>query len=634
MISRTISDVVSEALEELSVTHALFTTYNLDVIFFEIEIIPLLFSKRHSFSNDSRIKELQVREALEESKIIIDLFYDKTMLENNSDGRSFPMMEYGFIGIDHPKGAFHPKIIMVLGKTPTGELKLVIFSGSNNTTKAGWWDNIETINYITLSSATPPSDTLKNEFLEALEYLERHLHNRGHQDYATSEIKKYLKDLKSENRYFSDTYFYFGSVKTSFPNFLNERFANTYRTTQIVSPYFPDNTHSDLHNEINAHNASIYLPGIIKEDVMHAQCSETYFRHLQNRGLSWSNFSDEINNEIIADMPRILHAKLFTFEKLNESWAFAGSVNFTHKAFHDNIEAGFLFKLGLLENILIPCSKDPVSFENSLLEEEKIEKIETEKRLFSIHLLYDWHPDCSKLYGTIEGTTRLTLYDLDRNELCSCNDIKGTEFEIPSNFALKEHFKKSHFVRASNGEVEYDVFVMQKSWEYKPLYYPELTPQQIIHIYTTMSPEKRNAYILQALTMRLIAQGEATEYTDSGDILWEESDFFSEYAEIFYAFRRLKIEITDNKERMNYYLYSERPDSIKALIERMNDSDIDLIVKYLILLSALELYNKNIPELLSNLIEDVRNTIGDKIFLDWFESEFFKEYKRITNEKS
>ena len=631
---QTISDEVADILKETIVSHALFTTYNLDLVFFETEIIPLLFSKKQAFSNDARIKELQVRDALSKSKIKIDLFYDGNIFEEKPDGvRSTPMMEYGFIGIDHKTGAFHPKIIMALGETPNGQPQLIVGSGSNNCTKSGWWDNIETINFIVLSEQTPPTDSLKRELLESLDYLSSQLYNQDVYSYATENIKKYLANLNTSDQYFEDTHFFFLNSGKSFPSFLSNKLEN-YNTTQIISPYFPNNSESDLYKDIFAENTLIYLPGVNLEDGWHVQCSATLYEYLNNKGLIWSELSEVISREIVQkNYERVLHAKIFTFSTVDEQWVFAGSVNFTQKAFYDNIEAGFLFAIKSRENILIETKKEPVAYEASILEEEYIKSGKAKALSLDLYLLYDWNPESSMLYGTVKDLMAVTLYDMDGNELCTIDNIKENRFAVQSNEKLKQHFEKSHYVYVNNGSKKEKIFVLQKNWDFKPLYYPDLTPQQIIHIYTTMNPDKRDSYIIHAMVKKLIASGETTEYTDIVDEDVQGNDFFSEYAEIFFAFRQLKQEMSE-PERRQYYLYAERPDSIKSLITRVEDSELDTIVRYLILLSANELYSEeSTPEELIKLLNSLREKIADKDFLDWFESEFNKEYRLALNEK-
>ena len=129
-------------------------------------------------------------------------------------------------------------------------------------------------------------------------------------------------------------------------------------------------------------------------------------------------------------------------------------------------------------------------------------------------------------------------------------------------------------------------------WQYKPLNYPDLTPYEILKIYSYMNPEKRDQYIMSALIRKLIHEDEATEYTNSIEEIKLERDFFSEYAELFYAFRRLDTLIKTNKESRDYYLHAKRPDALPSLIDQVETTAMDNVLKYLILLSSQELYKR------------------------------------------
>ena len=172
---------------------------------------------------------------------------------------------------------------------------------------------------------------------------------------------------------------------------------------------------------------------------------------------------------------------------------------------------------------------------------------------------------------------------------------------------------------------------MQKNWVFKPLYYPDLSPREILDIYTTMDIDKRDRYLLGAIINDMTSHGEANEYTYSIDELRKSPNFFSAYAELFYAFRHLEDRIKASDEEKDYYLFSPKPDSLPSLIERtVADETLDNVMKYLILLSCRELYNRYAGEELfakyDEHLERIKATFDDKDFIDWFEEEFERRY--------
>ncbi|HEY9148655.1 MAG TPA: hypothetical protein VIQ22_06550, partial [Gammaproteobacteria bacterium] len=62
--------------ERERVVAAMFTTYRFEPEFFEQEIIPLMLDQGLAFSSDQRIKSIQVREALSDAVLPVEVFYD------------------------------------------------------------------------------------------------------------------------------------------------------------------------------------------------------------------------------------------------------------------------------------------------------------------------------------------------------------------------------------------------------------------------------------------------------------------------------------------------------------------------------------------------------------------------------
>ena len=87
-----ISERLKELLDNCDVRAGLFTSYTFDPEFFELEAIPLLLPGNMALSSDSRVKQFQVREALRESTIDLEVFYDLSIFRR--EGNCSPSMEY------------------------------------------------------------------------------------------------------------------------------------------------------------------------------------------------------------------------------------------------------------------------------------------------------------------------------------------------------------------------------------------------------------------------------------------------------------------------------------------------------------------------------------------------------------
>ena len=130
-----ISDHWTQLIGERRVTHAIFTTFNFEPAFFDLEVVPLLLPGGSGFSPDDRIKLMQVREQLREANIVIDVFYDPHPFGGSEES---PQLEYTHVSVDLDNRAFHPKLVFLLLEKD-GEASLVVGAGSNNLSKIVLW---------------------------------------------------------------------------------------------------------------------------------------------------------------------------------------------------------------------------------------------------------------------------------------------------------------------------------------------------------------------------------------------------------------------------------------------------------------------------------------------------------------
>ena len=325
MINETLTEYFTKEIGSRKVTHALFTTYNFEPDFFETEIIPLLFGEERYYSNHPTIKRFQVKQELDKSKINIELFYDKNIF--NSD--ETPQMEYIHQSVNHLNGAFHPKIIYILM-----ENSLLLYSGSHNLTKAGWWDNIETGNYILIDKKHGVNQITYENIKKSLKYLKQHQSFKSIENSTIVAIEEFLKtDVKIVNN--TNISFYFQSNKTdNCKKLFEQQLSSKLTHLEIISPFFPDNDRSDLHVKVfpKDYYINIFLP---KNQQDKAMCKEDYYEFCKSDNLVWSKFTPEIEKalDIQKDSDgnrpayRKLHAKVFHFYNKQVSYFLTGSFN-------------------------------------------------------------------------------------------------------------------------------------------------------------------------------------------------------------------------------------------------------------------------------------------------------------------
>jgi hypothetical protein len=371
---------------------------------------------------------------------------------------------------------------------------------------------------------------------------------------------------------------------------------------------------------------------------------------------------------------RELHAKVFNFVGRDTAYTFVGSVNFTHKALYENVEAGFLVATDPVP-LLQTISDDLPEVSRRRLEVAPgVAEQESQGQMPLISLAFDWLN--KTLCGCVhsDSTVEIDLIGPD-----------GEEKPVVQGWRLSETFSRFEgdtqdlekslgngsliLVRGricdSDAKIApHRVLPQQTHWSHKPQ--PELatlSPQQILAIYAGMSPERRQLLLTDARVKRLFELGERgeTSLTDESQL---ENEFFSEYAELFHAFRMLKRDLTDegtSPEKQDYYLTGTGVDSLPTLItraeavvnaEELDDEPLHPVSAYLLLLSAKEIYQSE--ELASRphvheqferadkLLRQIRESKLIKLseereadrdrFFKWFEHQFLEQY-RVTEEE-
>ena len=681
MDSAVITEQFLELIAEREVQAALFTTYTFEPDFFELEVIPLLLSQDMAYSADDRVKRFMVRENLRDANLPIDVFYDLPMFRTSGD--CSPEMEYLCNGINLGNRAFHGKVNMILLKDKeTEEETLLLGAGSNNLTRAGWWDNIECQHWEEVSRGTVPRRLL-NLLQEDIDFLNGYWAiSAGDKEAAIDRISEFVASCKGSNS--AEPVYYYGlsfpENRRSFADFLRRKPSplvnyNNWKL-EIISPFFADDAGNVEHQtffDMGIDEIKLFLP-IDSEGI--ALCQENYYEHIQEEeGIQWAQWRDDVARALglTGGHFRRLHAKVYHFYNLRQSWIFVGSVNFTYKAMHENIEAGFLARLDKA-GPLLEAIPDKNVVENFAEPDEVVpgESSKADAVLPELHLCYDWvskrltgrtasrHVYEIEILGP-EGEPVISLWELRYKE----GDYEGETQRLEKvlrNGSLVKVRGRDLKSKQKTAFPAHPVLLQQIGWSHKPLDLPDLTAAQILAIYAGMSPERRQMMLIDAKIRALVlaAQGgELTSHTDDQII----EQFFCEYAEIFNAFSNLKGRLDkafddEQYNQVDYYLTGTGVDSLTTLVRRALDADeeessLNVVTCYLLLLSALEIYRvghfverpnvkgeaKRLRGEIESLKKGERLKLEDnsqenrKRFFKWFEEEFFRVYT-VVEDKS
>lgn len=639
--------------------------------FFELEVIPLFLGKNIPFSSEPRVKQFQIREALRESGIAIDVFYDLPCFRK--EGQNSPAMEYGCHGVYLEGRAFHAKNLYVLAYDQEYEIDcLLVGVGSNNLTLAGWWDNVECQHWEVIYSGEA-SRRFINRIAEDVAFLKETCKVAPH---ALGKVEAFLADCSGARGIESSAYYNLDYVarRGGFVQFLRRQTKDWYYdnwTLEIISPYFSrqtDNVEHEKFFELGVNKIQLLLP---KNQDGDALVEEAYLKHIEvSEDINWARWSEETarNLGLAGQTHRRLHAKIYHFYNKKQSWMFVGSVNFSKQAMQFNVESGFLVKLDKPTQLLQPL--EDVTALTCSPSEEAPPGFEDEFRSTPpISLAYDWKTN--ELTGAVDDKDQVDIQIVNAEGASVIESWRlGRKLSKYPGVTekLEQLLQSGSLVKVrvvSTDETvwpDHLVLLQQTGWSHKPLSLPDLTAEEILSIYADLSPERRQLLLMNAQIKKLILEKTAGELT-----LDEEanatSQFFCEYAEVFYAFRQLRKKLTtaletENFAQVDYYLTGSGVDSLPTLIRQAGEEEPDTVDKpimdpatfYLVLLCAKEIYEQkefrkrmHVANQIQLLLRDIdrlktsnRIVLEDNsperrtLFFDWFEKQFSKTYQVKT----
>jgi len=654
-----ISEKLTEQINRGEVQACVFTSYCFDPDFFEIDVIPNLLRTSISYSSDERVKKYQVAEALRVSGLDVEVFFDQPMFSPDTG----PSMQYLFHGVNLLPNIFHAKNIYLLvndsssGTRGGSQQRLLVAAGSNNLTRSGWWENIETQHWEEVTQ-TGSDGTFVKQLLEDLEWL-KDRRNLQAGDGAIEKLISFLRNCEMKELTAPPLYFglrqkkYFEFIKKHLPTSVSSKW-----NLEIISPFFVNDSLSLLHEkffEMGIQEITMLLP--LDQDSK-ARCELQYYETIRNADrICWGQWNDVeakglgINEQL--EQYRTLHAKVYHFFNDKESWVFVGSVNFTHKATSDNVETGFFINQPLVAPLLTPLP-DEKDVECTTLDDNELFSHDAEQAIVDIYLSYDWKS--KKLQGRTNSESLLEISIIKaggepvldswhiNNEERTC-EVEGSQ--------LEGLLKQSGFVNvliwqdARGQALDKSVLVLQTGWSHKPTELPDLSPEDILLIYAGMSENSRQMMLMNARIKSFLRENRGGEL-NSADSELNDEGFFCEYAGIFHAFRQFKSRLTtlfdNNIEQLDYYLSGTGADSLPALISKANEKSGNSVASYLIMLSIDEILSQRAYQ--SRLdVKKIQNNARDIInrlerldglileegtnrrqFFSWLKTEFVKSY--------
>lgn len=615
MKKKVLSDEIRRMRRNRTVRYALFTTYNFDPGFFELQILPLLFDEELSQDEDQRRVQLSylMRDVHE-----IEVYYDYNQFTAGHSAH----LDYRRVPVRYNEYTFHPKTLFLLVEDGQGQQSLVVGAGSVNISQSGYWENLECYH---LTEVTHKDETVDSGFAAFLQKVAEYDKSDGdtRERLARKAIIKFLNDRKQS----TENYFYYGGEQ--FFSFLERHVPERQSgySLEIISPYLYRNSDMWLFEKFfscipGLKNIKVFLP---KNAAGKADCTDEYFEKVsESDNITWCTFTGNIQSGYTAGEPiqRFLHAKLYRLVCVESKIEimFCGSVNFTGAGTLDkNFEAGFLVyseepgTAPLLQKI----DKEPVDFAHQNTEESTISK-DTDYPFVALH--YDWRQQVFSYFA--EAPVRS---DKDKFDLTFSDNANHVYFEVKLNSSeqriweavefrsdqdrekFEAHLKSGSFLFMKCNELPRKTLLVQEAgMSHKPSLVGNLTPRQIFQLWNRLESELKMNYLAAICGIKEIYRSD--EYRSSV-VSDNEESFFSKFSQIYRAFDTLQKHVDravdlENSRSVEYYLFGSEIDSLPELLKSLQkekshaDREVeenvhikDPVLIYIVALSSEQLLN-------------------------------------------
>ncbi|WP_218599203.1 hypothetical protein [Polaribacter sp. NJDZ03] len=584
MTKYVLAEHLKEELNGRRVKAAVFHTFNFDSEFFENYLLPL-------FLPDIPFGDNKIQNTILWKKFQHDLPPITVYCDFHAKTQRGIHLNYLVRPIDVPKHkngfkpCYHPKHSFILLE----DNELIVITGSNNLTEAGWCSNLEGVNFFKLKSKVYYPRTFKDQLKKFNRHVRGHFYHddfRNEDTLSKADIllerffkaQGYTKEVSTE--YFDTISDYsFHSFKDYIKN-IKERLNNNepFEKVEVVSPYFSKGMvlFNDLKGVTGCEDISLSIPF---ENTNLVALDQSLFEEVESQGFQWKSII-AIND---TKGYRFNHSKIYQFVGNKHVFTIVGSVNFTNMAWK-GVKAGGNYESAILysnpkddfKSLLQSCSLDNLTFSGHSEEEKVPDKRED---AFMLSFVLDWSLKTLEIINYDEPNQKgeiefdnLNSLQINRSRKVKLNDdyIRS----LSNNPILK--------VKPSKHQYYFYYYLTHKNIEAKPL--PEhlnLNDAELLQLWLELDTTKDNA-----TTLRIIDSFIDRITDEAGDIKDDELKVTSSTLNIMathlsgliklqkrmFAQGRTISEKKTNRTLRDYYLFTNNVDTIigyRNLIAKM-----------------------------------------------------------------
>ena len=670
-----LSSRLVEAVQGRRLRSAVFTTFNFDPGFFELQVLPLLFPQ--SFSQVDKVRLLQLEDALRDVDNVA-VYYDRSALSQDAEPAR---LDYRRIDVRRRTGTFHLKLALLLVDEPrvsdnavhATRQALVVVCLSANLTRAGWWENVECAHIEVLQDRirAPDSVPYRSDLLAILRRI-RACAAQDDDHRALDAVREFLRhrlpSRGDDNARMGGRWrkrLFGGDRRLDLASWLAELGLGGRRwNLEVISPYFDAHGAGPLKGLLEAiepQETRVYLPR--DSDGAALVTVDAYEATAALPGVRWAELPGQVtqrsggsSGERLA--PRRVHAKVYRLWRPGGREIFlAGSVNCTSAAhLHGgagNLEAAFLvdFSEGRQRRAwwLTPLDGDADRFAEARPDEAD----GLDKPPVGISLRYHWGDRVLAVRLDRKSALPIEVTDISGRRLLTVEHAEAGQWiacDPKAARALQKSLQSSSFVVMRCGNAHWRVLVREEGMAHRPSILSELNPDEILEYWSLLSAEERAAFI-----ERHAAIGEDIEGipASAAESLAGGESMFDRFAGVFHAFgclRRSVAQALENgrDDEAEVRLLGAKYDSLPELLRKvLEHEDGDPVQDYVTFLTAKQIRAslarlnpqffrvrrsrvRRLDRLIAKGIKR-RTTIfprddeRSRAFLDWFEPVFLKD---------
>lgn len=667
-----LSKTLSEQIDGRRVRTAVFTTFSFDPGFFEQHVLPLLFDQ--SFHQSENLRRVQLEDSLRQVDHL-EIYYDAQAL--SQDGQP-PTLDYTRNAVRRTKGCFHPKLVLLLVDNQSRQdnessQSLIFGVMSANLSRSGWWENLECAHFDEFNaSADELYCTYRQDLLDLLKFLQK---DTGYPSEGIELIREFIKanintwqPSRVSQSGIYHTSLYWGQSNLKFADWLAQfRFKKRHQWhLEVIAPFIDKSADAlleDILSAVSPIETRIYTP--LDQENTATVTRQTYeaIGDLNNIGygrVKWSHLPGDIisrgrDEQANTIPPRYVHAKVYRlWSKARGEVLIMGSVNFTQPA-HSRVGAGNVETALLVHTSLakpgwwlqVDDAEQETFIEKDTSEDEHYDTV-----FADIRLRFDWATQradfCVQEGVSNEAFLIKTLSGIEILKVVKPKKGQWSPINSTGSKVMGEYLRSGAFFLIEHEKGSWKVLAEECNTPQKPSLLYQLSAEEILQYWSLLSADQRAAF----LDTRLIFNEPAMGGTDANEPLLDSSDsIFAEFAGIFHSFGCLKRAILEALQEQRFKdaetrLIGQKYDSMPSLLQKVLESDMSPVNRYITFLTAQQLYDqvidsskdfkefiatrdKPLIELLSSIVE-LRQALGEvhehnQAFFEWYDRQFLDQ---------